>query len=45
MHQESVLSFFLFAVVITVATGFYREGALCELLYTDDLVLMSETIK
>ena len=43
MHQESVLSPFLFAVVVDVVTEFARECALCELLYADDLVLMSET--
>ena len=37
MHQGSVLSPFLFAVVV--------EGALSELLYADDFVLMRETIK
>ena len=41
MHHGSVLSPFLFAVMVDVA----REGALSELLYADDLVLMNETIK
>ena len=46
MHQVSVLSPFLFtAVVVDVFTELAREGALSELLYDDDLVLMSETIK
>ena len=45
MHQGSVLSCFLFAVVVYVVTEFAKKGALCELLYTDDLVLTSETIK
>ena len=45
MHQGSVLSPFLFAVVVDVVTEFAREGALYELLYADDLVLMSETIE
>ena len=44
MHQGSVLLHFLFAVALD-AVEFAREGALCELLYADDLVLMSETIK
>ena len=44
MYQGSVLSPFLFAVVVDVVTEFVREGALSELLYADDLVLMSETI-
>ena len=45
MHQGSVLSPFLFAVVVDVVTEFVRQGALSELLYTDDLVLISETIE
>ena len=45
MHQGSVLSPFLFAVVVDVVTEFAREGALCELLYADDLVQMSETME
>ena len=44
-HQGSVLSPFLLALVVDVVTVFAREGALSELLYADDLVLMSETIK
>ena len=39
MQQGSVL-----LVVVDVVTVFTREGALSELLYIDDLVLMSETI-
>ena len=45
MHQGSVLSHFLLAVVVDVVTEYTREGALSELLYADDLVLMSETIR
>ena len=44
MHKGSVLSPFLFAVVVVVATEFAREGALSELLYADDLVLLGETM-
>ena len=44
MQQGSVLSPFLFALVVDVVTEFAREGALSKLLYADDLVLMSETI-
>ena len=36
MHQGSVLSPFLFAVVVDVVTEFAREGALSELLYADE---------
>ena len=43
MHQGSVLSPFLFAMVVDVVTEFAR-GTLSELLYDDDLVLISETI-
>ena len=43
MHLGSVLSPFLFAVVVDVVTAFAREGALSVLLYADDLVLMSDT--
>ena len=45
MHQRSVLFHFLFALVVDIVTEFVREGALSELLYADDLVMMSETIK
>ena len=45
MHQVCVLSPFLFALVVDVVTEFAREGVLSELLYVDDLVLMSETIE
>ena len=45
MHKVTVLSCFLSTVVVDVVTEFTREGALSELLYADDLVLMSETIE
>ena len=45
MHQGSLLSPFLFALVVDVVTEFARECALSELLYADDLVLMSESIE
>ena len=44
MLQGSVLSPFLFEVMVDVVTEFAREDALSEL-YADDLVLMSETIE
>ena len=43
MHQGSVT--FLFTVVVDVATKMATESALDELLYADELVLMSETIE
>ena len=45
MHQASVLSPFPFALVVDVNTEFARVGALSELIYADDLVLISETIE
>ena len=45
MHQGSVLTPLLFALEVEVVTEFAREGALCELLHANDLVLISETIE
>ena len=45
MHQGFVLLPFLFALMVNVVTEFVRDGALTELLYADDLVLMSESIE
>ena len=45
MQQGSVLSPFILSVVVDVVTEFAREGALIELLYSDDLLLISESIK
>ena len=45
MHQGSVLSLFIFAVVVDVVTEFAGEGMLSELQHADDWVLMSETVK
>ena len=36
---------FFFALVVDVVTEFARDSALSELLYANDLVLMSETIE
>ena len=45
MHQGYLLSPFLFVVVVDVVTEFASVGVLSELLYADDLVLMSGTIE
>ena len=45
MHQGSVLSPFLFVDEADFFTEFARQGELNELLYTDDLVLVGETIE
>ena len=45
MHQGSVQSHFILAVVVDVVTELDKKGALSELLYADDLVLMREIIK
>ena len=36
LHQGSVLSPFIFALVVDVVTEFVREGSLSELLYADE---------
>ena len=45
MLLRSEISSFLFALLVDVVTEFAREGALHELLYADDLFLISETIE
>ena len=45
MHQGSVMSSFLFAVVVDVVTELSIADVLSELLYAVDLVLMSYTIE
>ena len=40
VHQGSVLSPLIFAIVVDVVTEHLREKLLNEILYTDDLVLM-----
>ena len=45
VHQGSVLSPFLFSIVLDVLSKDGRKDALYELLYADDLVLMAETME
>ena len=45
VHQGSVLSPLLFAIVVDVVTENARRGAVNELLYADDLVIMSEDME
>ena len=44
VHQGSVLPSLIFAKVVDVVTEHAREGILHEILYADDLVLMSESL-
>ena len=44
IHQGSVLSISLSSVVVNVVTELACEGVLSELLYAEDLILMTETI-
>ena len=45
VHQGSVLSPLLFAIVVDVITENVRKGVVNELLYANDLVLMSEIME
>ena len=45
VHQGSFLLPLLFAIVVDVVTGNAREGLTKEVLFADDLVLMSETME
>ena len=45
LHQGSVLSPLLFAIVVYVITENARRGVVNELLYVDDLVIMSEDME
>ena len=45
VHQGSVLSPLLFAIVVNVITENARRGVVNELLYADDLVIMGEDMK
>jgi len=44
VHQGSVLSPFLFAMVVDEATENARKGWMKEVLYADDLVMMRESM-
>ena len=43
LHQGSVLSPFLFLVVLDVISEVWREGILWELLFAEDLALIAES--
>ena len=45
LHQGSVLSPLLIAVVMDVVSSEARSGLSCELLYADDLVIMVPTME
>ena len=45
VHQGSVLSLLLFAIVVDVITENARRGVVNELLYADEFVIMSEDIE
>ena len=45
VYQESVLSSLLFAIVVNVVTENAKESLMKEILYADDLVLMSKTMR
>ena len=45
VHQGSVLSPLLFAIVVDVTTENARRGVVNELLYADYFVLMSEDVE
>ena len=45
VHQGSVLTPLLFAIVVDVITENARRGVMNELTYADDLVIMSETME
>ena len=45
MHQGSVQSPLIFAIVVDVVTEHAREGLLNDISYADDLVLMSESLE
>ena len=44
VHQGSALSPLMFAIVVNVATNEIKEGMLQEILYTDDIILIAESM-
>ena len=44
VHQGSVLTLLVFAIVVAVVTECVKNGLMSEVLYADDLVLMSKTM-
>ena len=45
VHQRSVLSPLLFAIVVDVITESVRNGLMSDMFYADDLILTSETME
>ena len=45
VHQGSVVSPLIFAIVVDLVTEHTREGLLNEILFADDVVLMSESLE
>ena len=45
IHQGSVLSPLLFAIVVDIAANEKKEGMLQEILYADDIVLIGESME
>ena len=44
VHQGSVLSPLLFAIVVDLVTNEIKEGMLQEILYVDDILLIMESM-
>ena len=45
LYQGSVLSLLVFTIVVDAVTENVRNGLMSDMLYADDLVLMSETME